>query len=211
MAFQSIWYYTNLPEKIINCIEEDLEQHFDPQLQPSKVGDGGQGVVNEQKRNAKNAWIPTTHWIAGFLWHYVQRANRENFLYDLTNIDGESLQYTVYGEGEYYGWHNDAGISSHYKPVSQGNRGHGEALFHDFANTNCELVRKLSFSIQLSDPDSYEGGQFQLLDETGKSYIAPRQKGTIILFDSRSQHRVRKVTKGVRKSIVGWTVGPRWK
>jgi len=36
------------------------------------------------------------------------RANRENFLYDLSNIDGESLQYTVYGEGEYYGWHNDA-------------------------------------------------------------------------------------------------------
>lgn len=211
MAFQSIWYYTNLPEKVIDCIEEDLKKYFDPQLQPSRVGDGGEGIVNEEKRNAKNAWIPTTHWIGGFLWHYVQRANRENFLYDLTNIDGESLQYTVYGEGEYYGWHNDAGIATHYKPVSEGNRGHGEALFHDFVNTNCELVRKLSFSIQLSDPDSYEGGQFQLLDEAGKSYIAPRQRGTVILFDSRCQHRVRKVTKGVRKSIVGWTVGPRWK
>ena len=211
MAFQSIWYYTNLPEKVIDCLEKDLKNNFDPQLQPSRVGGGGDGIVNEEKRNAKNAWIPTTHWIGGFLWHYVQRANRENFLYDLTNIDGESLQYTVYGEGEYYGWHNDAGIATHYKPVSEGNRGHGEALFHDFVNTNCELVRKLSFSIQLSDPDSYEGGQFQLLDEAGKSYIAPRQRGTVILFDSRSQHRVRKVTKGVRKSIVGWTVGPRWK
>lgn len=211
MAFQSVWYYTNLPEKVISSIEEDLELYFDPQLQPSRVGDGGEGLVNEEKRNAKNAWIPTQHWIGGFLWHYVQRANRENFLYDLTNIDGESLQYTVYGEGEYYGWHNDAGLASHYKPVSQGNRGHGQELFHDFVNVNCELVRKLSFSIQLSDPDSYEGGQFQLLDEAGNSYIAPRQKGTIILFDSRAQHRVRKVTKGVRKSIVGWTVGPRWK
>ena len=211
MAFQSIWYYTNLPEKIVDIIEEDLELHFDHLLQPSKVGGGEDGLINEEKRNAKNAWIPTTHWISGFLWHYVQRANRENFLYDLTNIDGESLQYTVYGEGEYYGWHNDAGIASHYKPVSQGNRGHGEALFHDFVNVNCELVRKLSFSIQLSDPDSYEGGQFQLLDESGQSYIAPRQRGAIILFDSRAQHRVRKVTKGVRKSIVGWTVGPRWK
>lgn len=211
MAFQSVWYYTNLPEKVISSIEEDLELYFDPQLQPSRVGDGGEGLVNEEKRNAKNAWIPTQHWIGGFLWHYVQRVNRENFLYDLTNIDGESLQYTVYGEGEYYGWHNDAGLASHYKPVSQGNRGHGQELFHDFVNVNCELVRKLSFSIQLSDPDSYEGGQFQLLDEAGNSYIAPRQKGTIILFDSRAQHRVRKVTKGVRKSIVGWTVGPRWK
>ena len=50
-----------------------------------------------------------------------------------------------------------------------------------------------------------------MLDETGKSYFAPRKRGTVILFDSRTQHRVLKVTKGVRKSIVGWTVGPRWK
>ena len=97
MAFQSIWYYTNLPETVIKSIEQDLETYFDPQLQPSKVGDGGDGIVNEEKRNAKNAWIPSHHWIGGFLWHYVERANRENFLYDLTNIDGESLQYTVYG------------------------------------------------------------------------------------------------------------------
>ena len=48
----------------------------------------------------------------------------------------------------------------------------------------------------------------QLLDEAGNSYIAPRQRGTVILFGSRTQHRVLKVTKGTRKSIVGWTVGP---
>jgi len=47
--------------------------------------------------------------------------------------------------------------------------------------------------------------------EDGKSYIAPRQRGTIILFDSRTQHRVQKVTSGVRKSLVGWTVGPRFR
>ena len=211
MAYQSIWYYTGLPDKIVDIIEEDLKENFDPHLQDSKVGQGDYGTVDKDKRNAKNAWIPTTHWVAGFIWHYVQRANRENFLYDLTNIDGESLQYTVYGEGEYYGWHNDAGISSHYKPMSGGNRGHGEAIAADFINENCEKVRKLSFSLLLSDPDTYEGGNFQFLDEGGKSYFAPRQRGTIILFDSRTQHRVQKVTKGVRKSIVGWTCGPRWK
>ena len=69
----------------------------------------------------------------------------------------------------------------------------------------------MSFSLLLSDPDTYEGGNLQLLSEDGKSYIAPRQRGTIILFDSRTQHRVQKVTKGVRKSLVGWTVGPRWR
>ena len=211
MAFQSIWFQTNLPNKVIDIIEEDLKDNFDPQLQDSRVGEGDYGTVDRDKRNAKNAWVPTSHWIAGFVWHYVQRANRENILYDLTNIDGESLQYTVYGEGEYYGWHNDAGLATYYKPMAGGNRGHGEAIATDFINENCEKVRKLSFSLLLSDPDTYEGGNLQLLDETGKSYIAPRQRGTIILFDSRTQHRVQKVKSGVRKSLVGWTCGPRFK
>lgn len=210
MAYQSIWFYSNIPNKIIDIIEEDLKDNFDSQLQDSRVGTGDYGTVDKDKRNARNAWVPTHHWIAGFVWHYVMRANRENFLYDLTNIDGESLQYTVYGEGEYYGWHNDAGLATYYKPMSAGNRGHGEHIAADFINENCEKVRKLSFSLLLSDPDTYEGGNLQLLDETGKSYFAPRQRGTIILFDSRTPHRVQKVKKGVRKSLVGWCVGPRW-
>lgn len=211
MAFQSIWYFTDLNPKIIDIIEEDLSQNFDNQLQDSRVGEGDYGTVDKDKRNARNAWVPTTHWLSGFVWHYVQRANRENFCYDLTNIDGESMQYTVYGPGEYYGWHNDQGISSYYKPVSQGNRGHGAELFQDFVNQNCEQVRKLSFSLLLSDPDTYEGGNLQLLAEDGKSYYAPRKRGTIILFDSRTQHRVQKVKSGVRKSIVGWVCGPRFR
>lgn len=211
MAYQSIWYFTDLNPKIIDIIEEDLEKTFDPVLEDSRVGEGDFGTLDKDKRNARNAWIPTNHWVGGFVWHYVQKANRENFLYDLSNIDGEALQYTVYGEGQYYGWHNDSGLATHYKPMSAGNRGSGEERVSDFINSNCEMVRKLSFSLLLSDPDTYEGGNLQFLDEAGKSYVAPRQRGAIILFDSRAQHRVQKVTKGIRKSIVGWTVGPRWK
>ena len=83
--------------------------------------------------------------------------------------------------------------------------------FQDFVNENCEMVRKLSFAMQLSDPDDYEGGNVELISEANQNYIAPRQRGTIILFDSRTQHRGNKVTKGTRRSIVGWVVGPRWK
>ena len=50
-----------------------------------------------------------------------------------------------------------------------------------------------------------------MMDENNKSYIAPRERGSIILFDSRTPHRVHKVRKGERKSLVGWVVGPRWK
>ena len=205
MAFQSIWFFSDLPEDIVDLIEKDLTEKFDSQFQDSKLhGD----ALNKEKRNSQKTWIPTTHWVAGFLWHYVQRANRENFLYDLRNIDGESLQYTRYSEGEFYGWHNDAGLQTQYKPQSVGNL--AEGLANDFVNDNIELVRKLSFSLQLSGPDDYEGGNVQFIDEAGKSYFAPRKRGTIVLFDSRTQHRVLKVTKGVRKSIVGWVVGKRW-
>ena len=206
MAFQSVWYYSDLPEKVVDILVEDLEETFDPQMGDSLLmGDN----YNKEKRNSQNAWVPTTHWIGGFLWHYIQRANRENFLYDLRNIDGENIQYTRYGVGQFYGWHNDAGLGALYKPVSSGN--HDQGLAQDFVNENTQLIRKLSFVVQLSDPDDYEGGNLQLLDEGGGKYIAPRQRGTVILFDSRTQHRVLKVTKGVRKSLVGWTVGPRWK
>jgi PKHD-type hydroxylase len=208
MAYQSVWYYNHLPEDVVDIVEKDLIENFDPSMADSKLhGD----ALNKEKRNSQNTWIPSSHWIGGFLWSYVERANRENFLYDLSNIDGESLQYTRYESGQFYGWHNDAGLATQYKPVSVGNRGNGQENVQDFVNENCERVRKLSFSLQLSDPDDYEGGNVQFMDEAGKSYFAPRKRGCIVLFDSRTQHRVLKVTKGTRKSIVGWVVGPRWK
>ena len=210
MALQNVWYYTDLPDKIIDIIEEDLTKNFDPHMRESRLhGDS----VNKNKRNSYNAWIPTNYWVAGFLWHYVQRANRENFLFDLSCIDNESLQYTRYGEGQFYGWHNDAGFSTQYKPNIVGRQGSDGEMKEDFLNKNTEHVRKLSFTIQLSDPDDYEGGNVILLDEGGstKKFVAPRKKGTIILFDSRTPHCVNKVKKGVRKSIVGWVVGPRWR
>ena len=213
MAYQSIWYYTGLPKDIVNILDDYVSEKFDSEMKDSELIGRHK---DKNKRNSENAWIDTNHWIAGFIWHYVNKANRENFRYDLTNIDGENLQYTKYSEGQYYNWHNDAGISNYYKPQYVGNSGNfddepNNLQTTDFLKASCELVRKLSFTLQLSDPDEYEGGNVQLIDDTGKSYIAPRQRGTIILFDSRTQHRVIKVKKGVRKSIVGWVLGPRWR
>tara|TARA_R100000008_G_scaffold76081_1_gene55688 strand:- start:109 stop:729 length:621 start_codon:yes stop_codon:yes gene_type:complete len=206
MISKSLWTFTDLPENLVDSIAEDLTNRFDPHMQDSKLhGD----VLNKEKRSSFNAWVPSHYWVGGCIWHYIMRANRENFLYDLHCIDGESMQYTRYASGQHYGWHNDAGLASQYKPVSVGNREEGRA--QDYMNEKLELVRKLSFAMQLSDPDDYEGGNVQLMDEEGKMYTVPRKKGCIVLFDSRTRHRVLKVTKGMRKSLVGWTVGPRWK
>ena len=187
MAFQSVWYLTDLPKKVVDIIVEDLSENFDKSMVDSQVSVGD---INKEKRNSKSCFIPSSYWISGFCHHYANLANVDNFLYDLTDIDGGAIQYTQYTEGQFYTWHNDAGIST--------------------LNGN-DMIRKLSVVLQLSDPDDYEGGNLQLLDEGGKSYIAPRQRGAMILFDSRTQHRVLKVTKGCRKSLVGWVIGPRWK
>lgn len=206
MAMQSIWYFTDLPKEIVDILDKDISDKFDESMEESQIGSY---TLNKRIRNSENAWINTFHWLGGFVWHYIERANRENFLYDLRCIDGESLQYTKYEEGCFYSWHNDAGLPEQYKPSSIANKKGGIA--DDYLSEQTELVRKLSFVLQLSDPEDYEGGNLQILDETGKMYVAPRKRGSIILFDSRAQHRVCKIKKGIRKSIVGWAVGPRWK
>ena len=221
MASQSLWYYTGLPNTVIDAIEEDLDRNFSPDLKPSVVGHSPDGTgaktkvneLNTSIRNAQNAWIPSSHWIAGFCWHYVMRANRENFLYDLSHIDQESLQYTVYDSGEYYGWHSDADLSTMHTPLSEWNKAQKsvEEVNIDKIRTQNEFCRKLSFSLLIADPSDYRGGNLEIYGFQDKKYIVPKQRGTIILFDSRAKHRVTKVTEGVRKSIVGWTVGPRWK
>ena len=74
-----------------------------------------------------------------------------------------------------------------------------------------EMVRKLSFSLQLSAPEDYRGGELEFIDNNNKPFLAPKQRGTMVVFDSRLRHRVRKVKSGLRKSNVGWVLGPRWK
>jgi len=49
------------------------------------------------------------------------------------------------------------------------------------------------------------------MSSDGKTLFVPKTRGTVVVFDSRTPHRVKKVFSGHRKSIVGWICGPRWK
>ena len=64
MTFQSIWYYTDLPNKIIEIIEEDLKDNFDPHLQDSRVGEGDYGTVDKIKETQE---MPGFHQHIGLL------------------------------------------------------------------------------------------------------------------------------------------------
>ena len=127
----------------------------------------------------------------------------------IVDIDGGSLQYTHYNEGQFYNWHQDSDLDTHHKP--QMNFSSGENRAQEEITQAGEYIRKLSFTLQLSEPTDYRGGEVEFLDNGSRRFLAPKQRGTMIVFDSRVRHRVRKIKSGTRKSIVGWVVGPRWK
>ena len=206
MASNVCWEFTELPVEIIDILENDIKK-FDKSIEPSRLK--GEKDKITVVRDSQNAWIPTSHWIAGYLWYYVSKINQNNFLYDITDIDSQTLQYTHYREGQYYTWHSDTALDTYHKP--QQNYREGENRGQEETIQVGEYVRKLSFTLQLSDPTDYRGGEVEFLNSEGQRFLAPKQRGTMIVFDSRTRHRVRKVKEGLRKSIVGWVVGPRWK
>jgi len=122
------------------------------------------------------------------LFDVVRYVNSKSFGFDITNIG--DVQYTVYDskyEG-HYDWHSDEDIA------------YGSPRF------SC---RKLSITIQLSEPEDYEGGDFEMEGVELPSSI--KQKGTVLVFPSPQRHRVMPVTKGIRKSLVAWFEGPDWR
>ncbi len=157
------------------------------------TGKTGEALPNGNARKGSIIWInndPASKWLYETLVALVVPINFQVFGFEIEGI--ESLQYTIYDEGgDHYGWHMD-GVT-------------GAALGKGGKS------RKLSLSIQLSAPDSYEGGDLEFMIGSTKPSFAPRQKGAVILFPSFVLHRVLPVTRGRRVSLVAWFQGPRYR
>ena len=69
------------------------------------------------------------------------------------------------------------------------------------------IIRKLSFSLQLSNPKEYKGGNLNL-HLSHKKTVLSKEQGALLVFPSYTMHEVTKVTKGERNSLVGWISGP---
>ena len=124
------------------------------------------------------------NWINALIFGYGLFANCKNFKYDLSKCDMEAVQLSRYGVGQFYGKHMDFNSDEERK----------------------SHTRKLSMSIQLSDENSYEGGDL-LLYYSGDVYHTPKSKGSVIVFDSRLTHEVTPIIKGERHSLVKWIHG----
>jgi PKHD-type hydroxylase len=61
----------------------------------------------------------------------------------------------------------------------------------------------MSFTLFLSDPRSYDGGELVVEAQDGESDVK-LEAGSVVLYQTTSLHRVNEVTRGERLAIVGW-------
>ena len=135
-------------------------------------------------RSSKVRWLD---FEAKNVWAYqrmsevVGNVNAEHFRFDLVGL-GEPMQLARYETlyEDHYDWHQDYGTA---------------------------VSRKLSVTVQLTDPDRYDGGTLQIM-ATGKILEPGNERGRVIVFPSYQMHRVTPVTNGVRHSLVAWISGP---
>ena len=79
-----------------------------------------------------------------------------------------------------------------------------------------DKVRKLSMTVNLTNPNNYAGGnlKFDLGAHAGKKRFKVceeiRPQGSIIIFPSFTYHCVTPVTRGIRYSLVLWSIGRPW-
>lgn len=89
-----------------------------------------------------------------------------------------NLLFSRYRDGMYYGQHVD------------------DALMNGQRSD-------LAFTLFISSPDDYDGGEL-VLDQTGGEQWIKADAGSLFLYPATSLHRVEPVTRGERLALVGW-------
>ena len=145
------------------------------------------GIINKQIRDSHMYFISPQNeyqWLFRRLTDVIVKLNERYFNFDISGLI-EGLQFTHYkGKGNYYGKHLDSMYGG--------------------------VIRKLSVSIQLSDPKKYKGGDL-ILHTGNKGDIMRKDQGTLFIFPSYTLHEVTPVTKGTRYSLVSWISGKPFK
>lgn len=138
-------------------------------------------------RKSEVAWLYPSDdldWVYRRMTDIIIDLNNRFFQFDLFGAI-EGFQFTKYtAPGGKYGKHIDSAPGS--------------------------LIRKLSFTLQLSDPDSYKGGDLCLYLGDNPE-VMKRDQGYVALFPSYVLHEVKPVTQGTRYSLVSWVTGKPFK
>lgn len=188
------WCYYNgyLDKDICNTIINDLR----PMTTSAAIGLTGNPVFNTDIRKSKTCFVfaddPKYKYIFDIFWDTAVRANEQFFGFEISKLD--FIQFAEYDSFEL----------AEYKP-------HRDVFW---LNNDPVYHRKLSGMIQLSDPNDYDGGEFEITDNTINNLPTPediKNRGTILYIPSFVEHRVAPVTRGIRYSLVAWFDGPKWR
>jgi PKHD-type hydroxylase len=151
------------------------------------------GMTEDQRTSLRKSdigWLAPDRehrWLFNRVKDRINEINSIWFGYNLLGFEG--IQFTKYSHGkheagDFYSAHRDT------KLLPGG------------------TIRKLSFTIQLCDPDTYSGGDVILYESFEDSAPLNRALGSISFFPSYTIHEVTPVISGVRYSLVGWACGP---
>lgn len=82
----------------------------------------------------------------------------------------------------------------------------GKFKWHmDITDTRVERMRGLTFSMNLTDPSTYDGGTLHLAVSKNKTITLDREPGSFLIFPSFMKHKVDEITRGFREVIVVWS------
>ena len=129
--------------------------------------------------------LPETRPLYDLLWSAAAHAAEHAYGFRMTRIAREPHYVEYRGGAGHFHWHND------------------------YSHESDEAPRKVTVVIQLSDPWDYGGGDFETFGPIGET--APRARGTIFCLPSIVPHRVTPVTRGMRRALVAWVAGPRFR
>ena len=159
------------------------------------VGHGGGVRVDESIRVSSTAWLDRADVALLPIFTRLRllggQANANAFGFDLD--DFHEVQFTVYDSGNRGHYHKH--IDNCWKPEPTKTK---------------PFERKMSMVVQLSTPESYEGGRLELENDPLPADLFTHQ-GDVIFFPSFNPHAVTPVTSGVRYSLVSWFQGPHFR
>ena len=174
------------PEQCQDIINMGHQQKAQEALVGHKDKAGGN--YDTKKRITTISWIPFKAMpdMYKIIERTMKQVNGNHFGYEGMQIT-EQAQFTEYPKGGFYDWHMDSDVNCQYEPP----------------------VRKISMTILLSPPNEFTGGDLEFMTEGNKP---PNLiQGQAIFFCSIIRHRVSKVKKGRRQSLVMWFGGPPFK
>jgi PKHD-type hydroxylase len=125
------------------------------------------------------------------LWKHAIDVNDAWFKFHLSKLD--YIQFAEYNQDQ----------KSEYKRHHDVFWINGDPVYH----------RKLSCTVQLTDPAEYAGADLQLhdLSHDHPNLEEIKKQGSMLFFPSFLPHSVTPITQGTRYSLAAWFDGPKWR